>query len=415
MTWRAWVYVGFILFTGLVMACAAVLISDLSIQPWPLIITLVVLATITQLFNAEAPTHQLYHPSLLFSFACILLLEPVWYLALLAVTHAAEWVKEFLTGGKHLRAWYLQPFNFSTHLCSGLIAGFVYRLINPVPGELTSLAAMAGAGVGALIYVLLNHLIVGEALWLARNVSWKQSGILNFENLSTDFVMLMLGYVAAIPMASHPWLILPVLTPLYLIYRALAVPILKQQASTDPKTGLWNADYFIKALDSELKRSGRYARPLTVVMADLDFLRNINNAYGHLAGDAVLRGAAAILKSHFREYDIVSRFGGEEFAILMPETAPLEAYSRIEAIREAVERHDFEAPISRSKIKVTMSFGLASNSGMAQTVKEIIHCADVAVYQAKLEGRNRTKIYSEDVAYSLGIYHLEESEALGEP
>jgi diguanylate cyclase (GGDEF)-like protein len=141
--------------------------------------------------------------------------------------------------------------------------------------------------------------------------------------------MFVMVYIVAILHQLNSWLIVTALTPLYLIYRALSVPKLKQQANTDSKTGLWNAEYFIHALDVELMRSTRYRRPLSVIMADIDLLRNINNTYGHLGGDAVLIGVAKILTEHFREYDIICRFGGEEFAILLPETSPGSAYSRV--------------------------------------------------------------------------------------
>jgi diguanylate cyclase (GGDEF)-like protein len=375
---------------------------------WTALLILGLLATVAQLFKSEAPTHQLYHPTLGFSIALVLLFDPGWYVLLVLLTHLLEWAKEALTRGQHLRDWYIQPFNISMHIICGLLAWLVFHQINPAPGELDSLRAMAGAGLGAIVYVTLNHLLVGEVLVLARGVSWKESGILDFENLSTDFVMLALGFVFANLVIQNPWLVVPALTPLYLIYRALAIPILKQQVNTDVKTGLWNAKYFLKALETEMNRAQRFDRPLTVVMADLDFLRNINNAYGHLAGDAVLFGAAQILKTHFREYDVVARFGGEEFAVLMAETTPEEAFSRIETIREAIQAAEFEAPTTHVKIKATMSFGLAGIDGTQHCIKDLIHCADVAVYQAKLEGRNCTKIFSADVALTLGIFSLDE-------
>jgi diguanylate cyclase (GGDEF)-like protein len=209
--------------------------------------------------------------------------------------------------------------------------------------------------------------------------------------------MFTMGYIIAVLFKKNPWLILPALAPLYLIYRALAIPQLKQKANTDPKTGLWNAEYFREALEMELRRAKRFRHPLTVAMADLDLLRNINNAYGHLGGDAVLIGIAQILKKNFRDFDIVSRFGGEEFAILLPETHPENAYQHIEAIRLMIEETKFVAPTTGATIKATMSFGVSGNNGADLTAKQILHHADVAVYNAKITGRNRTSIYTEDI------------------
>ena len=411
MTKRAWVYIWFILLSG-AMVAGKLFFSPLpSTQSWIVFGLLTGLAVLAQLFKSEAPSHQLYHPTLILFFAGVLLLPPNGFALMVILTHLIEWAKELSLKSKHLRAWYLQPFNISMHILVGIAARLLYTLINPVPGVYDTLQALVAAFLAALAYVLLNHLIVGQALVLARGVSWKESGILNLDNLSTDFVMLTMGYVAAILMERTPWLVLPVLTPLYLIYRALSVPRLKQQVNTDPKTGLWNAKYFMNTLETELSRSTRFSRQLTVVMADLDLLRNINNAYGHLGGDAVLVGVADILKDHFREYDVIARFGGEEFAVMLPETSPEEAYPRIEAVRAAVAAAEFEAPTTRAKIKATMSFGVAGNYGMAAGAKEIIHHADVAVYEAKIQGRNQTKIYSREMAYSLGIYNFEKVDA----
>ena len=403
MSKRAWVYVIFIILSGGVLTVVAYFLRDTSAPTWLSFALLTGLATISQLFKSEAPSHQLYHPAIIFLFAGVILLDPFLFSLVVLIAHLVEWAKERLRKSNHLKAWYLQPFNISMHIIVGITAQQIYLRINPIENDGGSFEGLVAAATAALVYVILNHLLVGQALVLARKVSWSESGILHLENLSTDFVMTMIGFVVAILVRLNPLWILPPLTPLYLIYRALAVPILKQQANTDPKTGLWNAEYFLNALDAELSRTTRYNRPLTVVMADLDLLRNINNAYGHLGGDAVLMGVAQTLRDHLREYDVIARFGGEEFAILMPEIFPEDAYLRVENVRRAVERAEFEAPTTRKRIKATMSFGITGVNGEFITAKEIIHHADVAVYAAKMRGRNCTRFYSEEVARTLGV------------
>lgn len=175
---------------------------------------------------------------------------------------------------------------------------------------------------------------------------------------------------------------------------ALQIPALQRKAEIDAKTGLFNARYFSQALEKELARPERFDRPLTVVMADLDDLRHINNTYGHIAGDAVINGIAHLAQKSLRDYDIVARFGGEEFAILMPETTPEQAQPRIEALRAAIEAAKFEAPAAHTAIKATLSFGIAGREKTAQKADEILHNADLAAYQAKQQGRNRIHIYS---------------------
>ena len=182
-----------------------------------------------------------------------------------------------------------------------------------------------------MVFTLINHFLVGMVLWFVRQESLAKSGVMKFFPLMLDFTFWAIGASAALIWRIEPIAVVLVLIPLYLLYSTLKVPALERKTEVDPKTGLFNAEYFASNLKSELNRANRFDRPMTVVMADLDLLRNINNTYGHLAGDEVLIGVANIIKDNVREYDIVARFGGEEYAILMPETRPAEAFPRIEA------------------------------------------------------------------------------------
>src|SRR5439155_19383879 len=139
------------------------------------------------------------------------------------------------------------------------------------------------------------------------------------------------------------------------IHRSLSVPQLEAEARVDPKTGLFNARHFGAALNEEIIRSQRFDRPLALIMADLDLLRDINNSYGHLAGDAVLKGLAEVFRMHLRHYDVPARFGGEEFSILLPETSPEEALEIAERIRRAVATTLFDFETSSDPIRSTVS------------------------------------------------------------
>lgn len=395
-------YMWAIMIGGVVIAINALRIFDAEKVNWINLILLTTMATAAQLFKSEVPFHQVYHPSLVFFFAGILILQPLGFVGLVVIAHLFEWGKERYVSRRDLSDWNLQLFNIGMHIILGALAGMLFLAINPNYDEIGTFRALTGAGVVACVYIALNHLMVGEALFLVQAVDWKESGVLDIENLATDFVLAMFGFVTAILMSVNPLLILPAIAPLYLINRSLEVPQLKQRADSDPKTGLWNGRYFIQSLESELNRSSRYERPLTVVLADMDYLRNINNAYGHLGGDAALTGVANILKSHFREYDIVARFGGEEFAILLPETTPEMAFERIDMVRKAIENAEFEAPMTKLKINTTMSFGIAGMEGDIPSAGKIIHCADLAAYAAKIEGRNRIRIYSSELENLIG-------------
>src|SRR5438874_11127847 len=128
---------------------------------------------------------------------------------------------------------------------------------------------------------------------------------------------------------------------------------------------------------------------MSLIMADLDLLRDINNSYGHLAGDAVLKGIAEVFRAQLRHYDVPARFGGEEFSILLPETPPEQALEIAERIRRAVAEHPFDVETSSEPLRVTVSIGVAGFPKDATDANELIHQADLAVYRAKLQGRNR--------------------------
>jgi len=134
-------------------------------------------------------------------------------------------------------------------------------------------------------------------------------------------------------------------------------------------------------------------------MADLDLLRNVNNTFGHLAGDTVLTGIGRIIRETVREYDLPARFGGEEFCIVLLEAGRAEAQAFAERLRQAVQAADFEVATSPQPIHVTMSLGIACFPDDATTPTDLTHAADIAVYQAKLKGRNRV-VCASDVPQS---------------
>ena len=307
---------------------------------------------------------------------------------IIVVSNLADWIW-------HRYPWYIQSFNISCYIIGIYLSGLVYRLLNP-EGNLSDLYGIISVLAAIAAFTLLNHVMVGIVIWLARGENFSRSGVLAFFPLMLDFTLMAMGAAAGLVWLVNPYAVVLVLLPLYLIYTTLKVPALERQSELDPKTGLFNARYFERALQTELNRANRFDRPLTIVMADLDLLRNINNTYGHLAGDQVLIGVANILKSSVRDYDVVVRFGGEEYAILMPETSPEEAFPRIDTIRQTIEQTEFAIPTSVIPIKATMSFGIAGRIGFDQTPGDIVHNADAALYYAKLKGRNGTYVYSED-------------------
>lgn len=409
----AWAYITGILLGATVLGICAWQQAEASPRQLMLLAILIVITTSAHLFEAKAPDNQTYYPSMIFLFAGVLLLPPGMFMLQALIPHLVEWMRERMTQGERLRAWYLQPFNIATHIIAGMSALVLYtdllRFDSHLPLGMPVLAAICAA----LAYVLINHAVIGLALLLARNISWQQSGVLSIESILPDFVNLCLGYVVARLWFTNPWLIIPVLSPIVLIYRALTVPQLKQEAQTDMKTGLLNARYFNKLFLEEYNRAERFERPLSVIVADLDLMRNINNTYGHLAGDAVLAGIGEIIRANVRHYDLPARFGGEEFCIALPETDAAAAIQLAERIRAMIEATPYSVSTSETPIYATMSIGVACYPHDGTTTTELMHAADVAVYQAKLSGRNQV-IYSGDVPHSVTVEQMKAAGAVKE-
>ncbi len=161
---------------------------------------------------------------------------------------------------------------------------------------------------------------------------------------------------------------------------------LEELANKDALTGLTNRRHFQLMANAEVQRAQRYQRPVTVGMADLDSFKNLNDTYGHAAGDAVLRAFAQLMRDSFRQSDLIGRYGGEEFAFLFPESTLAEAYIQAERLRQRCAGFDVTLPDGRV-VRVTMSIGLADAS--ASSLEVALNRADDALYEAKRNGRNR--------------------------
>lgn len=160
---------------------------------------------------------------------------------------------------------------------------------------------------------------------------------------------------------------------------------LEVAARTDPLTGLANRRHFEAELERELERARRDASPLTVVFADLDRFKFVNDTHGHLAGDRLLQFVSQVLVEHSRTIDVLARTGGEEFAIVLPGTNLEEGVVVAERLRREIERR-----LEDRRPRMTLSLGVACTEQVGQTASALCRSADRALYQAKTQGRNRT-------------------------
>jgi diguanylate cyclase (GGDEF)-like protein/putative nucleotidyltransferase with HDIG domain len=352
---------------------------------WVTFVVLAAAATLAQVFPVKSPRNLMYHTSVVFLVAAALLLPPELIVLIPLVQTIPEWLKERYP-------WPIQVFNISNYTLDGLAAWGISHLIRYHTAGLfhTAHLRFAIAGLAACVsFVAMNHILVAVILKLGRNHTFRETGLFTAESISIDLVLTILGVSLAAFWHWNPWLIFAALAPLVVVHRSLSVPQLQAEARVDPKTGLYNARYFATTLAAEIARAGRFERPMSLIMADLDLLRDINNSYGHLAGDAVLKGIAEIFRQQLRHYDVPARFGGEEFSILLPETPPEQAMEIAERIRRAVAEREFEVETATEPIRATVSLGVAAFPKDGVDANELIHQADLAVYRAKLQGRNR--------------------------
>jgi two-component system cell cycle response regulator len=164
--------------------------------------------------------------------------------------------------------------------------------------------------------------------------------------------------------------------------------LLAELATHDELTRLYNRRHLVQRLSEEVPRAKRYRLPLSCLLLDLDHFKRVNDTYGHPAGDAVLRQIASILRSSVRSVDVVGRYGGEEFLIILPQTGAEGARVLAERIRQRVEQEPFD--IGGQTIHCTTSIGLAAASdGEVPDADDLIAEADRALYHAKAMGRNR--------------------------
>ncbi len=172
--------------------------------------------------------------------------------------------------------------------------------------------------------------------------------------------------------------------------------MLEQRAQIDGLTGLWNRAYFDKRLEIELNSRRRTNRPLALVICDLDHFKLLNDNYGHPAGDTVLQGFASLLNHELRSSDVACRYGGEEFALILPETTPDEAIRACDRIRLAIDAKSWK---NYEGLSATASFGLAHSDDLpVETAEEWIEAADSALYEAKRGGRNQVHAYGHGLA-----------------
>jgi diguanylate cyclase (GGDEF)-like protein len=206
-----------------------------------------------------------------------------------------------------------------------------------------------------------------------------------------DLTETCVGILVAIACALSALLLFVALPPVVMLQRSLMHQQLKAAARTDAKTGLLNVTAWQREAEAAIATALRHKEPLALLLADVDHFKNVNDTFGHLAGDEVLRALAAEFIQLVRECDYVGRFGGEEFVVLLPKTRAEEACRIAERLRRGA--CVVQVLAGDAVLGVTISIGVATLGEHGQDLSELLAAADLALYRAKHTGRDRVCLY----------------------
>jgi diguanylate cyclase (GGDEF)-like protein len=253
---------------------------------------------------------------------------------------------------------------------------------------------LVAAGCGVIAQWIINQVLIGAALKLNDPAVRVRDELLNREGLHNDATELCAALLVAVGMTIS-FLTLIIALPLAtLLQRSVRHTHLLNEARADSKTGLLNSATWEREAAAEVARAVRTSSPLAVALLDLDRFKQINDTYGHLIGDEVLRQIADTMTAVLREYDVAGRFGGEEFVMLLPQTRAPDAFKIADRVRARIGR----APLvtsSGERVAVTVSIGVAAlDAGSSRELTGLLAAADAALYRAKASGRDQVQMIS---------------------
>ena len=293
-----------------------------------------------------------------------------------------------------------RAYSTAAHGLSYAAASLVFRSALPAlcggaggPGGHTLAWITLAAGCGLVSMAVQACLILPPVKATAAPGTRLHSLVLGREAACNQVTELCLAVLTAFA-AAHSALASVVALPLVIVLqRSLRHASLAAAARTDAKTGLLNAGAWQREAAVEITRAAAQT-PLAVAIADIDHFKAVNDTHGHLAGDAVLAAVSAAMRDLLRDCDLCGRFGGEEFALLLPRTTAAQALEITERIRQEISQLAIPRD-GTAAIRVTISIGVAVPSQARHTLDDLLAAADHALYQAKSSGRDRVVMYAD--------------------
>ena len=249
----------------------------------------------------------------------------------------------------------------------------------------------------AVVQWSVNQAVILTAIKMSSPEARVREMLFGGESLHNDVTELCVAMLATLAIAMSLFTLVIALPLVTVLQRSFRHAQLLRDSRADSKTGLLNAATWEREATAEVARAVRTRTPLAVALLDIDRFKGINDTYGHLTGDEVLKELAHTLNTLLRHYDLAGRFGGEEFALLLPQTRAVDAFRITERIRSAISGLCIIAPgvTGGERVHVTVSIGVAAlDSGSKREYAELMAAADAALYRAKGCGRDQVQMIS---------------------
>jgi diguanylate cyclase (GGDEF)-like protein len=351
------------------------------------------LATGIERIRRRAAQTAYFDLSSVWTFAAALLLPPMLAAAVIAAVYLHLWQRVWRPAKVPLHR---HVYTTATVVLAANAAHAVVQGAGGLPTAAADVGGVAGIALAVLLYVLVNAVLVAVVIILTSERPGLRDIFGGWDDNAVEVATICMGALAAVALGSTPGLVALVLPPILVLHRAVLVRQLEEVASTDAKTGLLNAAAWQVQGTRIVRRVHRSRGTAAVLILDLDHFKLVNDSYGHLAGDEVLAAVATELRNSVRDQDIVGRFGGEEFVVLLPDLAPgPDGNTEMRTVAERLRKRVAELVIpvgtpdgdlSISGLSISVGGATVPNDGT--TLEQVLNAADASLYAAKRDGRN---------------------------
>ncbi len=300
---------------------------------------------------------------------------------------------------KHPEPFTGPDFNASSTMIVGTIGYSIFWLIiETMPGsEIFFTIALL---LNTAMYGILKIFLINTLISLDEGIAWKTGPAIKVDTVLTEGILLITGAILAITYLYNPYLILFLIVPAVLLQDLLQKANKAELIYIDEKTGIHNYRYFDEKINEMYTTSQKNGTSLSLVFGDIDFLRDVNNNFGHSIGDDAITAVGQAFKQSLQTNFTAARFGGEEFVMIMPETSKQEALAHAEELREKVKTLDVRGE-KDEKVALTISLGISTYPEDAHDIHTLIQTADEALYEAKRKGRDQVSLYEENSSGTL--------------